>query len=231
VTWTGSFQVSDSALLDGRAATSYHASSLLAEKSGSGRAAAGFVATRGRLEPESGATVLEVAGTFAMFGGPDSPLTQTFGLGVLEPVKDPDLDVIEAFFRERAAHVDHEVCPLAGVDLTARLVARGYRPIEMSSVTYRPLADGIAITASVNPGLRVRSVGEDEGELWAATGARGWSDFGDFREMMRGVARVHAHLDGAHAFLVELDGKPVAAGGLPGGTTARAPRPPPRGSR
>src|SRR5262249_9448889 len=38
-----------------------------------------FVETRARLAPRSGACWLDVAGTWAMFDGVDSPVTQTFG--------------------------------------------------------------------------------------------------------------------------------------------------------
>ena len=46
------------------------------------RANADFVETRIRLDPESGAAWIQVGGAYAMFDGLESPLTQTFGLGV-----------------------------------------------------------------------------------------------------------------------------------------------------
>ena len=45
-----------------------------------------FVEARAAAFPDRGATWLEVAGTYAMFDGVDSPVTQTFGLGVYEPM-------------------------------------------------------------------------------------------------------------------------------------------------
>lgn len=45
---------------------------------------AAFIETRAKLNPEVGAEWIEVAGTYAMFDGVESPLTQTFGLGVFE---------------------------------------------------------------------------------------------------------------------------------------------------
>jgi len=56
---------------------------------------------------------IEVAGTYAMFDGPQSPVTQTFGLGMLEPPTAEDMDTLEGFFRERGAPVAHEVSPMA----------------------------------------------------------------------------------------------------------------------
>ncbi|HEX8658432.1 MAG TPA: hypothetical protein VF690_12890, partial [Hymenobacter sp.] len=46
------------------------------------RGNAGFVEVRARVAPEVGAQWIEVAGAYAMFDGPDSCLTQTFGLGL-----------------------------------------------------------------------------------------------------------------------------------------------------
>src|SRR5262245_13568687 len=74
-----------------------------------GRCSTRFVETRARLFPESGATWTEVAGALAMFDGPASPITQTFGLGLFDKVTAADMETIAAFFRDRGAPVFHEV--------------------------------------------------------------------------------------------------------------------------
>src|SRR5690348_15206899 len=43
-----------------------------------------FAEARRRLFPESGAEWMECAGTYAIFDGVDSPVTQSFGLGLFE---------------------------------------------------------------------------------------------------------------------------------------------------
>ena len=98
-----------------------------------------FVEGRARVFPDSGATWIEVAGARAMFDGAVSPLTQTFGLGLFQPATAADLDSIETFFAERGAPTFHEVSPLADPGLPALLTGRGYRPIEFTSVLYRPI--------------------------------------------------------------------------------------------
>ena len=85
------------------------------------RANADFVETRARLFSESGATWIEVGGTYAMFDGVDSPITQTFGLGTFEDATDGHLDKIESFFQERGAAVCHEVSPMADLTLLGLL--------------------------------------------------------------------------------------------------------------
>ena len=89
--------------------------------------------------PDSGATWIECAGAYAVFDGVDSPVTQSFGLGLFEPLTPAALDRIEAFFLDRGAVVVHEVSPLAGIATLDLLCARGYRPIELSSVLHRPV--------------------------------------------------------------------------------------------
>jgi len=51
-----------------------------------------FVEARARVSPASGAEWIEVAGAYAMFDGDRSPITQTFGLGIFQPVTETALD-------------------------------------------------------------------------------------------------------------------------------------------
>jgi hypothetical protein len=80
---------------------------------------------RCRLYPDSGATWIECAGAYAVFDGVDSPVTQSFGLGLSEPLSPVSLERIESFFLERGASVVHEVSPLAGIETIDLLCARG----------------------------------------------------------------------------------------------------------
>jgi hypothetical protein len=102
-------------------------------------AGARYVEALGRLSPDVGARWIEVAGAYAMFAGPASPVTQTFGLGLFAEPTAADLDQLETFFQERGAPVCHEVSPLAGLLVADLLSQRGYRPVEFTSVMYKPL--------------------------------------------------------------------------------------------
>src|SRR5262249_5538537 len=141
-----------------------------------GASCADFVEARARRSPASGAAWIEVAGAYAMFDGPESPVTQTFGLGLFQPARAADLDAIEVFYRDRGSPVFHEVSPLADPALLPLLSERGYRPIELTSVMFRRTRTGPMPEGPRNPGIRVRLVGQDEHELWARTGATGWSE-------------------------------------------------------
>lgn len=178
-----------------------------------GTACARFVEARAHLKPDSGACWTEIAGTYAMFDTPESPITQTFGLGMFEPITPQDLDVIEQFFFSRGAPANHEVSPLAGVELFALLVERGYKPIELTSVLYRPTSE--PLEAQINSRITVRIAEKHEHEMWARVGAQGWaSEMPEAAEFIWDLGRVIASKDDTSPFLADLDGAPAAAGAL-----------------
>jgi hypothetical protein len=172
-----------------------------------------FVEARASINPESGAAWIDVAGTYAMFDGVSSPCTQTFGFGLFSPPNAADLDVIERFFRERSAPVFHEVSPLADPSHVALLNARGYRPVEFSTVLFRSIADE-APRAQSHGAITARTVAADEAERWAQTLAAGWSDVEGVGGLLGDLARIMAARSDAHLFVAELDGRVVAAGAL-----------------
>jgi GNAT superfamily N-acetyltransferase len=150
-----------------------------------------------------------------MFDGVSSPCTQTFGLGLFEPATPDVLQTLEDFFRQRGAPIFHEVSPLADAPLFALLGERGYRPVEFTSVLYRPINRAIRLAAPPNERLKVRVVGDDEAELWARTLAEGWSGEVEFSESaLLELGRTTAQRANALPFLAELDSRPVAAGAM-----------------
>jgi hypothetical protein len=169
---------------------------------------AAFVDEQARREPYSGAIRTTVAGTSALFAGVGSPITQTFGLGVHERLTERDLDTIERFFTSRGSAVPHEVCPLAGVDVTAMLVDRGYKPIEMSNVLFQ----GVAGAEGAAGALRVRRVDRAEADRYGALAARGWSEFPEVQPFIQGFARSSVAV--ATCFIAELDGQEIATAAL-----------------
>jgi GNAT superfamily N-acetyltransferase len=173
-----------------------------------------FVEARARVFPQSGACWIEVAGTYAMFDGPASPVTQTFGLGLFQTVTIIELKEIEDFYRERSAPVFHEVSPLAGLSVVTLLNEQGYQPVELTSVMYRPIRQGIHFKLPLNERIRARPIGEDEQELWAQITAKGWGEFAEFSDFLPELGQINRHRKDALSFLAELDGQPIAAGVL-----------------
>jgi hypothetical protein len=173
-----------------------------------------FVAARAKLFPESGAQWIEVAGTSAMFDGPESPVTQTFGLGMVQPVTAPALETIETFFHDRGAAVFHEVSPLADPSALSLLNERGYQPLEFTSVLFRPIKPVVEFAKPRNQQIKARLIERSESEVWAQTAAKGWSEFVEFGDLILGLSRITAERDNALSFIAELDGKPIATGAM-----------------
>jgi len=172
---------------------------------------ASFVAARARLDPASGAEWREVSGTWAMFDGVDSPVTQTFGLGMFASLTEADLQAMEGFFADHGANTSHEVCPLSDPAHLGMLASRGYRPIELSSVLCRGLDDVPAQSVSA---VTARPIGPGEEALWAGTSAAGWASEPAVAALVRGLAEISVHGGATACFLAEHDGEPVATGGL-----------------
>jgi len=171
-----------------------------------------FVETRAIVDPSVGAAWMDVNGTYAMFDGPSSPCTQTFGFGVFSPPAEADLERIEQFLRDRSAPILHEVSPIADAAHIAMLGGRGYRPIEYSSVMYMELSSASAASLAVS--VSVRRVGADESDRWADTLAAGWSDVADVGPLVRKLARIMAARRDGHLFLAEHNGRAIAAASM-----------------
>lgn len=177
-----------------------------------GVACAQYAEARRRLFPDSGAGWMQCAGAYAVFDGVDSPITQTFGLGVFEELSPASLDAIERFFLDRGAPVLHEMSPFAAVAAVDLLCRRNYRPAELSNVLYRSVEQ----PSAEQPGdIRVRLIGLEETQLWADISARAWShEHPELLKFLLEIGAISAAREQSLCFLAELDAKPGAAGVL-----------------
>jgi len=182
-----------------------------------GTANAATVTARARLNPALGAAWIDVDGTYAMFDGRGSPMTQSFGLGLFAEATDGAMEQLEAFFRERGADVHHETSPLAGAALFAKLADRGYRPIEVSTVLVQALGEmrGAGEARAAKPGPRVRVVEAEDRERWIETSVAGWAAHAEYIDFMRGIATLTFATPETMKFIAEDEhGEPMATGGL-----------------
>lgn len=176
-----------------------------------------FVESRAKLFPESDACWIKSGGVYAMFDNAESPCTQTFGLGVFEDATEAVLDELEAFFKERAAPVFHEVSPHVDFSVLSLLCSRGYEPVEMSNIMFMPLAGEINLGLEINPRITTRIIEAGEEKLWAETSARGWAsapemkEFGDF---MFEFGQISASCKGSFPYLAEIEGEEISTGML-----------------
>ena len=177
-----------------------------------GYACVHYAEARRRLTPDSDAEWVECAGAVAVFDGAQSPVTQSFGLGVFEELGDASLHEIESFFFDRGAAADHEVSPLAGVGAVSLLSQRGYRPVEISNVLYRATEP---IETADGGDIRVRVIDAGELEWWAEINARGWAqEYSEVFEFVRSSGAISTGRKGGVCFLAELAGRPGATGAL-----------------
>ena len=180
-----------------------------------GHACLQFARAHRRLFPDCGADWIECAGAYAVFDGVDSPVTQSFGLGLFEDLTEASLDQIEHFFFARGASANHEVSPHAGPSVPGLLCARQYRPIEISNVLYQ----AVQKPAGEDCGAIVRVASLGEQECWTNINARGWDhehpEVLDF--LLRTTAIAFAR-EGSVCFLAEIDGQTGAAGSLAAST-------------
>ena len=177
-----------------------------------GHACAQFAEARRRLFPDSGSEWMECSGAYAVFDGIGSPLTQTFGLGIFEELTAASLELIERFFLDRGAQVDHEMSPLAGVAALSLLCSRQYRPIEISNVMYRPTEKQVA---EDHGNIRVRVTGPEEAQLWTDTSVKGWThEHPELRGFLLQTTAISTARDQSPCFLAEFDGQPGAAGSI-----------------
>ncbi|MDF1501559.1 GNAT family N-acetyltransferase [Roseisolibacter sp. H3M3-2] len=174
---------------------------------------AAFVVARAEVAPAVGATWTDVAGTWAMFDGVGSPITQTFGFGLFAPAEPAHLEALEAFFDARGAAAYHEVSPLADPAHLALFAARGYRPIELTTVLHQPLA-GYAPPPPRGAGVTARPIGAGERAAWADLSAGGWSETPEAAAFMREFGGVTARAEGMACFVAEIDGTPAGAGAV-----------------
>jgi GNAT superfamily N-acetyltransferase len=177
-----------------------------------GHACVQYAEAQHRLFPKSGAAWIECAGAYAVFNGIDSPITQSFGLGLFEELTSASLDVIERFFLDRGAPVHQEVSPFAGVPALDLLCKRNYRPIEVSNVLYRSVEQPVI---EPQADLRVRVTGPEEAQIWTDISARGWAhEHPELQEVVLQLGTILSAREGGPCFLAEVDGKPGAAGVL-----------------
>lgn len=179
------------------------------------KASAAYVESRARVAPTLGAEWRDFGGTYAMFDGVGSPLSQTFGLGLFSPPTPDQLEAIESFFTSRGAEVFHEVSPLADLQVLGILSERGYHPIELTSVMHRRLT-GSPDTAGARmaSAMTVRRVEPGDEDVWAETAGRGWSETPESAAFIREFGAVSARAHGVVCFVVEWDGYPIAAAAL-----------------
>jgi hypothetical protein len=155
----------------------------------------------------------EIGGVHAMFDGVESPLTQTFGLGLFEEPTHEIFEKLEAFYHQHNSPIFHEVSPMIDIGHLTLLQERNYRPVELTSVLYKPIQKGIY--TSIHPKITTRVISKGEEEVWARTSARGWSTEGEgLSDFMYEFGLMIAGSKGTVPFIAELNGDRISTTAL-----------------
>jgi GNAT superfamily N-acetyltransferase len=179
-----------------------------------GSANAAFVEARAQHASASAARWRDFSGTYAMFDGVGSPLTQTFGLGLFATPSHEAIEEIEHFFGELGAEVFHEVSPLAGPSVLTLLPERGYVPIEQTTVMHRSLGRASLPAVRDDAEVSVRRIGEGEHDAWAEVSAQGWGETPELADFMRDFGAITARSRGVSCFVAEIGGERVGTGAM-----------------
>jgi hypothetical protein len=160
--------------------------------------------------PAESRVILETNGGLAVFAGRESPLTQVVGIGLNGGVSESDLDRIEAFFHDRGARVNIDLCPLADQQLLEQLRARNYRAAEFNNVLVREM-DGFEVTTPI----RSRRIGPDEVELWSRIVGEGFFNTSELSPEEMNVGRAIFAIPGVLGYLtVNQSGEPAGGAAM-----------------
>lgn len=172
-----------------------------------------------KLNCSAHTVAIAVGSGAALYAGAESPLTQSFGLGLgssdtTESDLENQLDTLEEFFFSRGAAAYIEVANLADMNLTLLLGKRGYTVLEYSHV----LGFNLGNLKHTSPSLQPYRLEISEIEAAADTVAAGFLEHNigeseippDFRELFV----VSFHTAGSSAFGVKLNDEIAGAGGI-----------------
>jgi GNAT superfamily N-acetyltransferase len=162
--------------------------------------------------PVDGRAVMSIAGGFAVYCGPNSPITQAVGLGLSGPVSEQEFERLEQFYRSRQEPVRVEICPLADVSLIEQFGGNGYRVTEFSNVMARSLADwNDCRDQSAVEDVVIEKVGEKQMEIWTLTVAQGFSDNFPVTQEILNVMKTFGSGPAVTCFLARIGGE-IAGG-------------------
>lgn len=165
-----------------------------------------------RVRPEA-AAVLPVGGGFAVYCGPNSPVTQAVGLGLDGSVSGEEFARLEEFYRSRGEPIRVETSPLADASLFAHFGVHGYRATEFTNVMACSIGPGLSLAnrRAGEQGPRVERADPAHADVWAFTVAQGFADGHPVTPELLEVMKLFALAPETEFYLAYLDGK-VAGG-------------------
>jgi len=160
-----------------------------------------------RSRPGS-ASVESIAGGFAVYCGPNSPVTQAVALGLDGTVNDDEFARLEGFYRSRNEPIRVETCPLADSSLIAQFSNHSYRVTEFTNVMARTVSDAASEgRPHVNPQVNIERASPQQSDLWALAVAQGFAESYPVTAELLEVMKVFAQAPETVCYLARIDGK------------------------
>lgn len=162
-----------------------------------------------QIRPEIGAAFEPICGGHMIFAGLNSPIGRAVGMGFDGPVKEVDLDRLEAFYRSHNAPTQLDICPLTDASLLELVKARGYGIAELNNLLFRRLDP--AETVSVPTGVQIRAGKPQEAKQFCDIVSRSFFEKGDTPEGFVDMLAPLFQSPGSLTFVASVDENPVAA--------------------
>lgn len=167
------------------------------------------------MYPELGSAAIPVGGGYAVYAGEGSPLSRTVGLGMKRPMTEADMDQVEAFYRERGASFQIDLCPLADKSLRELLNRRSYSIVEFSNVWITPLDDKArGAETPLNPEIRVERITPDQAAAWSRVVGLGFSEGEPGEHGEADVSGPFTRLGSGTCFLASVGEEPAGGGAM-----------------
>src|SRR5882724_4549019 len=165
-----------------------------------------------RRRADSSAAVSRIAGGFAVYCGPGSPLTQAVAIGLSGPVGLGEFQQLEEFYRSRREPVRVETCPLADASLVGYFGNHGYRLTEFTNVMARSYVEGQRESwPQPSAGIALERVAANDLPLWARTVAQGFAESYAVTPELLEVMQLFGSGPNAECYLARMDGE-IAGG-------------------
>jgi hypothetical protein len=167
-----------------------------------------------RTHPEIGADIMDIAGGHAVFAGLSSPVGRAIGLGLDGAVIAPQLDELEAFYKNHKAPSQVDITPVTHSSLLELLKTRGYVIAELNNVMARRLDPHERFEENAS-GCEFRTCGAEEVQLWIHTMLRGFFADDKIPQGWDKLLAPMAEIPNGLPMIVWSGGQPVACcGGL-----------------
>ena len=168
-------------------------------------------AAQNSIDPDSGATVLQSAGGWAIYVGAETPLSRAVGLGLWGLVRGAELDAVERFYHERNAASTVDLCPLADPSIIDLLRDRGYGITEFNHALVRLSGPVDAVQSEQ---VAIRPAEGHEECLWSETVGRGFLEKDELFRQELDIGRTIFRIPGVRCYLAYWGGRAVGAAAL-----------------